>query len=103
MQIQLTSIVIHAIKELYIVQIYTTQGKTKIQFHIYKPLKCKFEKGKRTSIYTCESSIVPVGATKKAPSSKGGEGSPPSSSSSFSTTDGFLESGVPSSEATNIQ
>lgn len=51
--------------------------------------------------HTCESSIEPVGATKKAPSSKGGDGSP-SSSSSSSTTDGFTESGVPS-EAANIQ
>ena len=42
--------------------------------------------------------MEPVGATKKAPSSIGGDGSP--SSSSSSTTDGLTESGVPSSEAT---
>jgi len=41
---------------------------------------------------TCESSIEPVGAANKAPSSIGGDGSP----SSSSTTDGFTESGVPS-------
>jgi len=57
-------------------------------------------KGGKAQANTCESSMEPVGATKKAPSSIGGDGSP--SSSSSSTTDGLTESGVPSSEATNI-
>lgn len=49
-------------------------------------------KPKEKKTNTCESSIPEVGPAKKASSSRGGDGSP----SSSSTTDGFTESGVPS-------
>ena len=51
----------------------------------------------RKRICTSESSIEVGWVAKKAPSSRGGDGRP---SSSSSTTDGFTESGVPSAPTT---
>lgn len=60
-------------------------------------MSLKKERGEGPGVvrwFTCESSMAP-GVANRAPSSMGGEGSPPSSPSS-STTEGALDSGVPS-------